>query len=176
MTHRVFAGIALTAAWIAGSAVAQSSVSAGVAAIALRKPAPAFTLHNSDGALVRLSDYRGQVLLLDFWATWCTGCKQEIPWYMEFQTKYRTEGLSSLGVAMDDEGWRVVTPYLEQHPINYTIVIGDEAFAKIFPITALPLTLLIDRDGRVADSHVGVVEKDTWEHEIQTLLQERAKK
>jgi cytochrome c biogenesis protein CcmG/thiol:disulfide interchange protein DsbE len=136
MTYR-FAGVALTAALIAGSAVAQPSASADVTATALRKPAPAFTLHNSNGAPLRLSDYRGQVLLLDFWATWCTGCKQEIPWYMEFQSKYRSKGLSSLGVAMDDEGWRVVTPYLQHHPINYTIVIGDEAFAKIFPITAL---------------------------------------
>jgi hypothetical protein len=77
---------------------------------------------------------------------------------------------------MDDEGWTLVNPYLEQHPINYPIVIGVGDFAKLHGITAMPVTLLIDREGRIADSHVGVVVKSSWEREIRTLLQERAKK
>ena len=73
---------------------------------------------------------------------------------------------------MDDEGWTIVAPFLKQHPINYPIVVHNDAFDKTFPITSLPVTLLIDRHGRVADSHAGVVDKDAWEAEIQTLLRE----
>jgi thiol-disulfide isomerase/thioredoxin len=174
MTHRLYAGITLAAALVAMSLGSQPRVSAEVASVVARQPAPNFTLRSAKGRAVKLSDYKGKVLLLDFWATWCTGCKEEIPWYMEFQTKYRSKGLASLGVAMDDEGWPIVTPFLKEHPINYPIVINNEAFAKMFPITGLPLTLLIDRNGRVADSHDGVVDKDAWDTEIQTLLQERA--
>jgi peroxiredoxin len=176
MTRRAYTGITLAAALVAVAPGSQPRVSAEVAAPAARPPALDFRLQKATGEPAKLADYKGKVLLLDFWATWCTGCKQEIPWFMEFQTKYKSRGLTSLGVAMDEEGWPIVTPFLKQHPINYPIVVHDEAFDKMFPITALPVTLLIDRDGRVADAHVGVVEKGTWEHEIQTLLQEHAKK
>jgi peroxiredoxin len=70
-----------------------------------RKTAPNFSLEDSKGAAVRLSDFRGRVVLLDFWATWCTGCKLEMPWFEAYQAKYAAQGLSSIGVAMDDEGW-----------------------------------------------------------------------
>src|SRR5580700_8860946 len=125
--------------------VLKSIVIAALLLAQANKPAPNFTVKDAQGREVSLSDYKGKVLLLDFWATWCTGCKQEIPWFMEFQTKYKTKGLTSLGVAMDEEGWPVVTPFLKQHPINYPIVVHDEAFDKMFPIMALPVTLLIDR-------------------------------
>lgn len=172
MTRRDCTGITLAAALVAVSLGSQPRVSAEVAAAAARQPAPNFTLQHATGKPAKLADYKGKVLLLDFWATWCTGCKQEIPWFMEFQTKYKSKGLTSLGVAMDEEGWPIVAPFLKQHPINYPIVVHDEAFDKMFPIMSLPVTLLIDRNGRVADSHVGVVDKDAWEAEIRTLLQE----
>src|SRR6202166_3640039 len=89
------------------------------------QPAPDFTLKDSAGSPVKLSAYKGKVVLLDFWATWCTGCKVEIPWYVEFQQKYKSRGLASIGVAMDEEGWTLVRPYLAQHPISYPVVIGD---------------------------------------------------
>jgi cytochrome c biogenesis protein CcmG/thiol:disulfide interchange protein DsbE len=173
MTHRLVTGFTLAAALVAMSPASQQSVSAEVAAPESRPPALNFTLKKAKGKPAKLADYKGKVLLLDFWATWCTGCKQEIPWFQEFQTKYNSKGLMSLGVAMDEEGWPVVTPFLKQHPINYPVVVHDEAFDKLFPIMALPITLLIDRNGRVADSHAGVVDKDAWEAEIQTLLRER---
>ena len=173
MTRRANAGLTLAAALVAASLGSQPRASAEVATPAARPPALNFTLRKATGKLARLADFKGKVLLLDFWATWCTGCKQEIPWFMEFQTKYKSQGLTSLGVAMDEEGWPVVTPFLKQHPITYPIVVHDEVFDKMFPITALPVTLLIDRQGRVADSHAGVVDKDAWEAEIQALLRER---
>jgi peroxiredoxin len=140
-----------------------------------RKTAPDFTLTDAKGAPVKLSAYKGRVLLLDFWATWCTGCKVEIPWYVEFQSKYKKSGLSALGVSMDDDGWKSVKPFLEQHKINYPIVIGNWDMGDRFGFSSMPATLLIDRHGKIADLHVGMVDKAAFENEIQTLLKESAK-
>ncbi len=128
-----------------------------------RKTAPDFTLTDAKGRPVKLSAYKGRVVLLDFWATWCTGCKVEIPWYMEFQSTYKKSGLSALGVSMDDDGWKSVKPFLQQHKI------GDR-----FGFNSMPATLLIDRNGKIADLHVGMVDKDAFESEIQILLKESA--
>src|SRR5580700_2852280 len=102
------------------------------------QPAPDFTLNDSAGAPVKLSAYKGKVVLLDFWATWCTGCKVEIPWYMEFQSKYEKSGLSTLGVSMDEDGWKSVKPFLEQHKINYPIVIGNSDMGDRFGFSSMP--------------------------------------
>ena len=138
-----------------------------------RTPAPAFALNDATGATVKLSGYKGRVVLLDFWATWCTGCKVEIPWYIEFQKKYARQGLTSIGVAMDEEGWPLVKPYLKTHPISYPIVLGNPNLVEPYHITNMPVTLLIDRDGHIADAHVGMVVKDAWEQEIQQLLADK---
>ena len=70
---------------------------------------------------IKLSEYKGKVVLLDFWATWCTGCKVEIPWYMEFAKKYETNGLAVIGVSMDQEGWAVVKPFMQEKQMNYRL-------------------------------------------------------
>jgi cytochrome c biogenesis protein CcmG/thiol:disulfide interchange protein DsbE len=143
-----------------------------------RTLAPDFALSDADGARVALSGLNGHVVLLDFWATWCTGCKVEIPWYMGFQRKYAKDGLASIGVAMDDEGWAKVRPYLAEHPISYPVVIGNlELLQHTFNLApSLPVTLLIDRDGKVAESHVGMVHKTSFERDIRRLLQEKPHK
>lgn len=142
---------------------------------ASRKALPDLTLTDSKGAAVKLSSYKGQVLLLDFWATWCEGCKLEIPWYMEFQDKYKESDFAAVGVSLDDDGWKSVGPYLQRHKINYRIVVGDWNSAKQFGVDkGMPVTLLIDRDGKIADLHAGVVDKSAFEAEIQTLLKETA--
>ncbi len=141
-----------------------------------RKVAPDFTLADSKDATIKLSNYRGRVVLLDFWATWCGGCKVEIPWYIEFQKKYKDSGLSVVGVSVDDDGWKSVKPFLEAKQVNYPVVIGDWDLAGRFGATSLPATLLIDRNGRVADLHVGMVDRDTFDREIQVLLKESASK
>jgi cytochrome c biogenesis protein CcmG/thiol:disulfide interchange protein DsbE len=140
---------------------------------AARPPAPGFTLVDSTGAQIALSAYRGKVVVLDFWATWCTGCKVEIPWFMEFEEKYHRDGLRTLGAAMDDEGWPEVRPYISLHPISYPILIGNQSLAKPFGVASLPVTILIDRAGRIADVHRGIVDKGAWEAELQALLRER---
>jgi cytochrome c biogenesis protein CcmG/thiol:disulfide interchange protein DsbE len=136
----------------------------------LRKAAPNFTLIDSKGASVRLSDYKGKVVLLSFWATWCLWCETEIPWYMEFQDKYKDKGLSLIGVSMDADGWRSVRPFLQEKKMTYTIVVGNEALASSYALNALPLTVLIDRDGKIAGSQAGIVDKDSFENEIRVLL------
>jgi len=86
------------------------------------------------------------------------------------------KGLSVIGVSMDEDGWKSVRPSLAEKKVNYPVVIGSWDLANLFGITALPVTLLIDREGRVADLHVGMVEKAAFEREIQILLKENAQK
>src|SRR6267143_3830315 len=101
------------------------------------------------------------------------GCKVEIPWYVEFQNKYRDDGLSSIGVSMDDDGWKSVKPFLEENKLNYPVVIGNHDVANRYGgLPSLPMTLLIDRSGKIAESHAGMVDKDAFEKKIKTLLQQ----
>jgi len=140
----------------------------------LGKPAPDLSLADTNGAPIKLSAYRGKVVLLDFWATWCGGCKTEIPWYIEFQDKYRDAGLFAIGVSMDGDGWKSVKPFLADHKLNYPVVIGNDDLGERFGVINMPLTLLIDRNGNIAQSHAGVVDKDSFESKIRSLLQEDA--
>src|SRR5271154_5514257 len=78
-----------------------------------RKAAPEFSLKDANGQTVHLSDYKGKVVLLDFWATWCGPCKVEIPWFIEFESQYKSRGLTVIGVSMDDDGWKLVKPFIE---------------------------------------------------------------
>jgi cytochrome c biogenesis protein CcmG/thiol:disulfide interchange protein DsbE len=148
-------------------------IGAEIAAPSSRKEAPAFSLENSKGEIINLSDYKGKVVLLNFWATWCHGCKQEIPWYMEFATKYGQRGLAVIGVSMDEDGWKSVRPYITEKKLNYAIVIGSEALANQYGgVDSMPVSILIDRHGKIADSHSGVVDKNSWKEEIRKLLDE----
>ena len=102
---------------LATSLALTTSAPADLTPAASRKPLPEVALSDSNGASVDLSAYKGRVVLLDFWATWCEGCKEEIPWFMEFQNKYKKTGLTVVGASLDD-GWKSVTPYLREHKIN----------------------------------------------------------
>jgi cytochrome c biogenesis protein CcmG/thiol:disulfide interchange protein DsbE len=139
-----------------------------------RKPAPQFELTNAQGKTVKLSDFKGKVVLLNFWATWCVGCKQEIPWFVDFQSKYKDKGLVVLGVSLDDEGWKVLKPWLAEHPLNYPVILGNDDVATLYGgVDALPTTLLLDRTGKIVTSHAGVVDRATSEKDIQALLDEK---
>src|SRR5260370_37779699 len=141
-----------------------------------RKAVPDFSLADSKGTTIKLSNYRGKVVLLDFWSTWCGGCKVEIPWYMEFQKKYRDGGLSVVGVSVDDDGWKSVKPFLEEKQVNYPVVIGDWELAGRFCITSLPVALLIVRNGRIADFPGGKLDRDRFGVAIRNLFKERSGK
>jgi len=137
-----------------------------------RKPAPDFALKDADGKVVRLSDYRGQVVLLDFWATWCGPCKFEIPWFMEMQRKQKDRGFTVLGVSMDDDGWEVVKPFISRIGVNYRVLMGNDQTAQLYGgIDALPTTFLIDREGRIASVHVGLGDRRDFEDGVEQLLQ-----
>jgi peroxiredoxin len=140
-----------------------------------RKAAPDFTLNDSKGAPVKLSDYKGRVVLLDFWATWCYGCGLEIPWFVDYEKKYKDSGLAVIGVSMDDDGWPVVKPFIEAKEINYAIVLGNADLAKLYKVKNMPVTLLIDREGKIAESYFGMVDRASCEAKIQSLLKGDAK-
>ncbi len=143
-------------------------------AAAKRRPAPDFTLKDVNGQNVKLSDFKGKVVLLNFWATWCGPCKIEIPWFMDFEQRFKDRGFAVVGVSMDDEGWEVVKPFLERLKVNYRVVIGTEEVSQAYGgVESLPTTLMIDRDGRIASVHVGLVSRKDYEREIQDLLDAR---
>ena len=136
-----------------------------------RKPAPDFTLQDANGKAVKLSDYKGKVVLLDFWATWCGPCKIEIPWFIEFQRKYKDRGFTVLGVSMDEDGWQIVKPFAEEYKMNYPVVLGNDETATAFGgVEVLPTTFIIDKEGRIVATHKGLTGKDEMEKAIEDLL------
>jgi len=160
----------LTLAGVAAAAD-QPAVRAELQSTNDRKPAAEFSLKDGSGRTVHLKDYGGKVVLLDFWATWCHGCKQEIPWFAEFQRQYRKKGLAVVGVSMDEGGWKVLKPFLADAKIPYQILLGDDATFQRFGLRNLPDTLLIDRQGRVAAAYTtGLVDKDNVEANIKAML------
>lgn len=139
-----------------------------------RRTAPDFTVTDASGRRIRLSDLRGKVVLLNFWATWCVPCVQEIPWFVEFQKANEARGFTVLGVSMDDGGRAAVKSYIEAKGVNYPVVIGDDTVARLFGgVPSLPLTLLIDRAGRIAAAHAGLCSRNEYQTDIDFLLNEK---
>jgi cytochrome c biogenesis protein CcmG/thiol:disulfide interchange protein DsbE len=127
-------------------------------------------LADASGQQVRLSDFKGKIVLLNFWAIWCGGCQTEIPWFIDFHNKYKEAGLSVIGVSLDVDGYQAVTPYVKEKKVNYAIVVGPQKMAKQSGVDALPVTVLIDREGKIAAKHVGLVTKAGYQTEIEALL------
>jgi peroxiredoxin len=133
-----------------------------------------FTLKDVNNKDVKLSDFKGKVILLDFWATWCGPCKIEIPWFIEFHNKYAKDGLVVVGVSVDDTPDKL-KPFVTQYKMNYTVLQGlnhddfvDDAYGPMFGI---PTTFVIGRDGKICMKHVGMsTNKDGFEREIKGLL------
>lgn len=136
-----------------------------------RKKAPDFTLKDSNGKVVKLSEYKGKVVLLNFWATWCGPCKIEIPWFVDFEQRYKDRGFAVIGVSMDEEGWDIVKPYVTEKKMNYRVLLGDEITGKLYGgVDSLPTTFMIDREGRIASTHIGLISKSDYETEIVQLI------
>ena len=135
------------------------------------QPAPDFSLASLDGKTLKLSDYHGKAVLLNFWATWCEPCKIEMPWFVELQKQYASQGLQVLGVAMDDSSPKDIADFAHKMGVNYPIVIGKEAVGDQYGgIPYLPSTFYIDRDGKVVDRVYGLVSRSEIEGDIKKAL------
>jgi peroxiredoxin len=168
-----FAAVCIAAAVLIWTACSNDvTVRAAVKAEKDRKAAPEFALKDADGKTVHLADYKGKVVLLDFWATWCAPCKVEIPWFMEFEQQLKDRGFAVVGVSMDEDGWSVVKPYLQEMKINYRILMGTEQVGAIYGgVESLPTTFLIDRQGKIASVHIGLDRgKEDFKNDIVRLL------
>jgi thiol-disulfide isomerase/thioredoxin len=156
-----------------GAAATTGGAPAGAACPANAKAANLnFTLKDVDNRDVQLSSFKGKVVLLDFWATWCGPCKIEIPWFIEFQKKYGKDGLQVVGVSVDDTVDKL-KPYVANAKMNYVVLQGldhDEVQDAFGPMFGIPVTAVISRDGRICAKHVGLSSKDTFETEIKSLL------
>ena len=140
-----------------------------------RQPAPDFALVDQNGFTVRLSALRGRVVLLNFWATWCKPCRAELPWFGDFERKYHNEGLSVLGISVDQEGWTAVRPFVAKLNLSYSVMVGGNAITNLYGgLDSLPTTLMIDKAGRVAATHIGLLKnKESYETELRALLSEQ---
>ena len=135
------------------------------------KPVPNFELPNLGGAKVRPSDFKDKVLLVNFWATWCSPCVAEIPWFVEFQKKYGPQGLQVIGISLDEPGAKDVAPFASKHNMTYPVLLGDENTPGQFGgLLGLPTTFLVDRDGKFYSMYRGLVNRDKLEGELTTLL------
>lgn len=136
-----------------------------------RKKAPEFELKDAEGRTVRLSDYKGKVVVLDFWATWCGPCKAEIPWLNELAKKYESEGVVVLGISMDEDRWEAVKPFMEKVPIHYPVLMGTRRVAYLYgDVESLPVAFFVDRDQKVAAIHAGTASRKSVEQAIQAIL------
>jgi peroxiredoxin len=134
-------------------------------------PAPQFNLTDTNGKSVKLSDYKGKVIILDFWATWCPPCRAEIPNFVELQKEYGKQGLAVIGVSLDQGGVAGVADFAKAQGINYPIVMGNQDVADTYGgIQAIPTTFIIDKDGNIAARHEGFTDKSEFEAEIKKLL------
>src|SRR5882724_11694270 len=135
--------------------------------------APDFTLESLEGKTVRLSDFRGKGVLLNFWATWCQPCKIEMPWFAELQKKYGPQGLQIVGVAMDDASPKEIGEFANDLGVNYPILVGKEAVGDAYGgVQFLPATFYIGRDGKVVDKVFGLKGRREIEENIKKALAE----
>jgi thiol-disulfide isomerase/thioredoxin len=136
--------------------------------------APEWQLNDPDGKAVKLSDFKGKVVILDFWATWCPPCRAEIPGFISLQKQYAAQGLTVVGVSLDTDGASVVKSFMKRVGMNYPVVIGDEKIASNYGgITAIPTTFVLDRNGNIVTSHQGYASQVVFESEIRPLLEQK---
>jgi peroxiredoxin len=135
------------------------------------KPAPDFSLETLDGKTLKLSDLRGKAVVLNFWATWCSPCKAEMPWFVDFQKQYAGEGLQIVGVAMDDSAKEDIAKFAKQMGVNYPVVLGKESLADQYGgVEFLPTTFYIDRSGNIQDRVFGIVDRQEAEGSVKKAL------
>ncbi len=131
--------------------------------------APQFTLSDIEGRQLSLSHYRGKVVILDFWATWCPPCKKEIPDFISLQNQYASQGLQIIGIGLDEPS--AVASFARQNGINYPVAVGDDAIANLYGgVSGIPTTFIIDRNGTIKNRFEGFTDRSVFEAEIRKLF------
>jgi len=139
------------------------------------KAAPDFTLKTLDGRLVRLSQFRGKTVLVNFWATWCAPCRVEMPWLAAFYDRYRSRNFEIVGVAMDDGDRDRVAEFVQETRVKYTILLKDDAVGPAYGgARFLPQSFFVGRDGRILAHMIGMRSKENFEADIMAALQRGA--
>jgi peroxiredoxin len=163
---RACVGAALALVWF-GCAADEPTASSSAAEAAEQgrgRAAPDFTLPDLQGKPIRLSDFRGKAVIIDFWATWCPPCVFQVPELNKLAAAHREKGdVVVIGVSVDVDGPAVVAPWVEEHAVWYTIVCGDEELAAEFEVFGFPTMVIVGPEGEIDSLHVGLIEYDTLE-------------
>lgn len=146
-----------------------------VAGKAKGQTAPEFILKDIHGNTVKLSDYKGKAVVLNFWATWCPPCKAEIPWFEDLADKYRGQGLEVIGVALDDSSEKDIASFAQDMKMNYPVVFGKEETSDLYGgVEMLPTTFYIDRNGKITDQVLGLASREEIEGNAVRALNSKA--
>jgi len=133
--------------------------------------APDFTLPTTDGKTLKLSDLKGKVVILDFWATWCPPCRKGIPDLIDLKNRYGAKGVEIIGISVDTETKPEVVPFIKEYGINYPVVYGNmNVYQQYGGIRAIPTSFIIDKEGKIVASYEGLISKLTYENHIKKLL------
>ncbi len=173
MPHIISSLFLVTLAMVSLSCASQSAQQDGVRTTESQSthPLPEFSIQDMQGNLFRSEALRGKVALVNFWATWCGPCKIEMPWFVEFQRKYKDRGFTVLAISLDEGGWDPVRRFATEMELNFPVVLGDDPLSLEFGgIRALPTTMIVNREGNVVATHTGLVPKQTYETAIEELL------
>lgn len=145
-----------------------------VGASAQVQKAPNFSLKSADGKTYQLSQLKGKVVVVNFWATWCGPCRREIPDFIEAYKKYKSQGLEIIGVSVDEDGWSKVKPFVTENKINYPVVLMDGKVVSDYGnFNAIPTTFVVDKNGNIVDTQTGVMSMSQLESKIQPLLKSK---
>jgi len=163
-----------------GQGIQRQGVEESGGAASAAAPETSLQIPALDGANASIDQYKGKVVLVNFWATWCAPCRTEIPWLIEFNQKYGPRGFVILGVAMDDEGTKVVQPWVQSQrfdvngrsePMNYQILVGNTKIAEKFGgILGMPTSMLYSRDGKRIKTIVGLIDHDDLSKTLDSQL------
>ncbi len=132
--------------------------------------APDFTLQDLNGKNVKLSDFRGKVVVLEFWATWCPPCRESIPGIEKIYKAYKDKGLVVLAVSLDQGGWDSVKTFVSGRGMTYTVLKGDDDVTSEYQVRTIPMLLILDRSGNIAKRYIGLGSDEELEQDIKSVL------